>query len=155
MFRIVFTTLAFISASFQIFVSKTPPEEAFLFNFILFNIGLWGTATFIRDYFSFGKRSAKLKRQSRGLLQKAVVFFNLFLGILGIFCIWFRGDFWLITVIIFSIFMFSNGCYKLRHLEEIAINKSRPSYYIDFIVSFNMLFPPALIALLVAYKLGM
>ena len=155
MLRIVFTSLAFLNASFQIIVRKTPPEEAFLFNFILFNIGLWGIATFIRDYFSFVKREGKIRRQSRRLLQKAVVFFNLFLGILGILCIWVRGDFWLITVIIFSIFIFSHGCYEIKHLEEIVANKNWSLNYTIFVVNFNLLFPSALIVLLVVFKLGM
>ena len=93
--------------------------------------------------------------QLRGLFQKAAPFFNLFWGILGILCIWFRGDFWSATVVISSVFMFSYGCYEFRHVEEIAINENRPTYYIDFIVSFDLLFPFALIILLVVYRMGM
>ena len=155
MLRVLFTTLAFIGATFQIFMTKTLPEEAFLFNFIIFNIGLWGIAEFIKDYFSFGKRETNLGRQPRSLLHTVAVFFNLFRGILGILCIWFRGDFWSATVIISSLFIFSYGCHEFRHVKEIVTNENRPTYYSDFIVSFDLLFPPALITLLVVYKQGM
>lgn len=155
MLRIVFTALAFLVASFQIVVCKSPSEEAFLFNFIIFNIGLWGIASFISDYFRIDKREVKIRQQPRNVLHKGAAFFKLFLGILGILCIWFKGNFWLITVIITSVFMFGYGYYKFRHLEEIAVNKNKLHYYTDFIVSFDLLFPPALIALLVVYKMRM
>lgn len=155
MSRVAFTTLAFIGALFQIFVTKAPPLEAFLFNLILFNIGLWGIFAFIGDYFRFDKGTVKIVWQPGGLFQKLFAFSNLFRGILGILCIWFRGDFWSVTVIISSIFIFVYGCYELAHVKEVAVNDSQPSYYTDFVVSFDLLFPIALIGLLVVYRMGM
>lgn len=153
MFRVVFTTLAFIGALFQIFVTKAPPVEAFLFNFILFNIGFWGIFEFMRHYFRFDKGAAKIGWQPGGLFQKVVAFFNLFRGILGILCIWFREDFWTVTVIISSVFIFGYGCYRLGHIKEMVVNENEPPYYTDFVLSFDLLFPVALIALLVVYKM--
>ena len=150
MSRVVFALLAFIGAFFQIFVTKNPPLEAFLFNFIIFIIGFWGIFEFMRHWFE-----SDIGWQPIGFSQKVIVFFNLLRGILGILCIWFRGDFWSITVVISSIFIFGYGCYEFRHIEERAINKNRPTYYTDFIVSFDLLFPFALITLLIMYKMGM
>lgn len=42
MLRVVFTTLAFLGAFFQMIVSKTPQEQSFLFTFTLFNLDYKG-----------------------------------------------------------------------------------------------------------------
>ena len=150
MIRIISAIVAFIGAAFQIFTSKTPPEEAFLFNFIVFIIGFWGISAFIAYCFK-----PDVGWQPKVLFRKVVAFFNLFRGILGILCIWFSGDFWTITVVVSSIFIFSYGCYEFKHVEEIGSSENKPTYYTDFIVSFDLFFPLALIVLLVVYKIGM
>lgn len=150
MSRIVFTLLALIGALFQIFVTKTPPEEAFLFNFIVFNIGFWGIFAFTTQYIR-----SDVAWQQKGLFQKMALFLNLFRGILGILCIWFGGIFWSVTVIISAVFIFVYGCYELKHMEELEKFKNKPYYHTDFVISFDLFFPLALIGLLVAHRIGM
>ncbi|UCC95872.1 MAG: hypothetical protein JSW40_03765 [Candidatus Omnitrophota bacterium] len=155
MSRIIFSTFAFIGAIFQIFVIKTPPLEAFLFNLIIFTVGFWGIFVFIGDCFRFDGNVIKIGWQPGNLFQKIVAFFNLLRGILGILCIWFRGNFWSVTVIISSVFIFSYGCYELRHIEKMPVTKNGPSYYTEFVLNFDLGLPLVLVSLLVLYKIGM
>ena len=153
--RVFFTTLAFIGALFQILITKAPPEKAFLFNFILFNIGFGGIFAFMEHYYRFNKGAAKICWQPGEFFRKPIPFFNLFLGILGILCIWFRKDFWTVTVIISSVFIFGHGCYELGKVQETVVNGNKPFYYTKFVLSFDLFFPVALIALLVVDRTGM
>ena len=154
MFRVVFTTLAFIGALFKIFVIKAPPAEAFLFNLILFNIGFWGTFAFLEHYFRFNKAMAEAIWQPTGIFKNTVIFLNLLRGIFGILCIWFRGNFWWVTVLISSVFLFSYGCYELKHVEEMVVKDSEPSNYTDCVLSFDLIFPVAFIILMAVYKMA-
>ena len=83
-----------------------------------------------------------------------IAFFSLFLGILGVLCIWFRGDFWSLVIIIGAVFIFGYGCYEFKHMEEEVVSENVPSYHTDFVISFNLLFPFAVVALLISYKMG-
>jgi hypothetical protein len=59
------------------------------------------------------------------------------MGIAGVLCIWFRGDFWLAVVIIRSMFLLGAG---FIHIKELVINKNRnignagSVLYMDFIM---------------------
>ncbi|MBD3264619.1 MAG: hypothetical protein GF375_05925 [Candidatus Omnitrophica bacterium] len=82
------------------------------------------------------------------------VFLNIGRSILGILIIWFGNDLWHLVVLVLSVFTFAYGCYELKDIEQIETFKNKPDYYLDFTVSFDLLFPIALIALLVAYRGG-
>ena len=155
MSRVIFTILAFIGALFKIFVNKIPPAEAFLFNFILFNIGFWGIFAFLEHCFRLNKVTAEAIWQPTGLFQNTVAFLNLLRGILGILCIRFRGNFWWVTVIISSVFLLSCAYYEMRHVEEMLVSENEPYCYTEFVLNFDLFFPIALVGLLVVYKMGM
>jgi len=155
MSRVIFTLLAFIGALFQIFVTKAPPLEAFLFNFIIFGIGFWGIFAFLEHYFRFNSGKVEVIQRPENLFQNTVAFFNLFRGILGIMCIWFKGYFWSVTVVISSVFLLSHAFYEMKHLEQIVVNKDDRFDIVELIINFDLFFPIALVTLLVVYKMGM
>ena len=81
-------------------------------------------------------------------------YLNIIRATLGILCIWIGGLFCDLTVVILSVFSFAYGCYELKHIEELETFKNKPYYYTDFVVSFDLLFPAALIVLLIVHKFG-
>lgn len=86
--------------------------------------------------------------------MQRTIFLNITRSILGILLVWFGSDFWHLVVLVSSVFTFAYGCYELRHIEEIEAFRNKPDYYLDFTVGFDLLFPIALIVLLVAYRGG-
>ena len=155
MSRVVFALLAFIGGSFQIFLTASPPLEAFLFNFIIFGIGFWGIFAFLGHYFRFNSGKVEVVQQSGNLFRNAISFFNLFRGILGILCIWFKGHFWSVTVVISSVFLLSYAFYEMKPLEEIVVNKDDQFDLAELVINFDLFFPITLVILLVVYKMGM
>ena len=153
MSRVVFTLLAFIGASFQIFAIRKAPVEAFLFNFIIFGIGFWGISDFLKHYFRFNNGKIEVIQNPGNIFQNAIAFCNLFRGILGILCIWFKGHFWSVTVVISSVFLLGYVFYKIRYLEQTVVNKDDQFDSAELIINFDFFFPIALITLLVLHKM--
>jgi len=83
-----------------------------------------------------------------------IIYINIIRSILGIFCAWFGGVFLSLIVVVLSVSAFAYGCYELKYVEEIEAFKNKPYYYTDFVVSFDLLFPIALIALWVVRRMG-
>jgi len=82
-------------------------------------------------------------------------YINIIRSFIGFLCLWSGGTLADLFVLILSIFSFTYGCYELKHIDELRIFKNQPFCYSDFVVSFDLLFPIALMALLVVRKMGM
>ena len=149
MYRIIFATLALLAALFRIFTARTPPIEAFLYYLIVFYIGLGGIFDFAGRCF----KPDRLERQWRNLYG-IFTLLSLLQGGLGVLCIWFGDGFRVATVVISSISIFSYGCWRLGHLGEIFSTEERPAYHTNFVLSFDLLVPIALIILLIANEIG-
>ena len=73
---------------------------------------------------------------------------NLAVGILGILCYWMRGNFWIATVIGFSVWWLGDAVVHIRSIvvdANYAPNNAGVTFYLDILV------PVFLIALLVYY----
>jgi hypothetical protein len=73
---------------------------------------------------------------------------NLTIGTLGILCYWMRGNFWIATVIAFSVQWLGSGVVHIRSIvieANYAPNNAGLTFYLD------ILMPVMLIALLVYY----
>jgi hypothetical protein len=83
--------------------------------------------------------------------QSEVAVENLTVGILGILCYWLRGNFWVATVIGFSVWWLGDAVVHIREIvvaENYAPNNAGVTFYLAIV------FPVILIALLVYYLYG-
>jgi hypothetical protein len=82
--------------------------------------------------------------------QQEVAFANLAFGVLGILCIWIRGNFWTATVIGVSIFLLGDA---IGHISNILVTGNYATGNAGTVLVLDILVPLLLIGLLVAYKI--
>ena len=82
--------------------------------------------------------------------QQEVAFANLAFGVLGILCIWIRGNFWTATVIGVSIFLLGDA---IGHISNILVTGNYATGNAGAVLVLDILVPLLLIGLLVAYKI--
>jgi len=83
-----------------------------------------------------------------------IFYLNIIRTILGILCVWVGGLFCNLVVVILSLSSFAYGFYELKRTKELKTFNNKPFYYTDFVVSFDLLFPVALIVLFFVHKYG-
>jgi len=107
---------------FLIHVYKTPHEqrtqcrliELFLLYQIVFSLGITSLVAFVGLTF-LDAYIAQFTDWPSCPFEQQLANVNLGYGILGILCIWFRGYFWVATVIGFSIWIVGDGIHHLYH----------------------------------------
>ncbi|EKQ53919.1 MAG: hypothetical protein B655_1085 [Methanobacterium sp. Maddingley MBC34] len=82
--------------------------------------------------------------------QQEVAFANLAFGVLGILCIWIRGNFWTATVIGVSIFLLGDA---MGHISNLFVTGNYASGNAGAVLVLDILVPLLLIGLLVAYRI--
>lgn len=73
---------------------------------------------------------------------------NLAFGVLGIMCIWFRGNFWLATIVGLSIWLLGDA---LGHILDMLINKNYAPGNVGVPLYTDIIVPVLLLALLWVY----
>ncbi|MDP8214146.1 MAG: hypothetical protein RAO92_08440 [Candidatus Euphemobacter frigidus] len=106
---------------------------------IAFAVGHLFKADYIAEYIGWKKGSP---------FQFEVGIANLAIGVLGIMCTWFSGVFWLATVVAASVWYW--GCI-VGHIRDMVRNKNFKPGSAGFVFYFGLLFPIALIVMLVSY----
>ncbi len=91
--------------------------EIYLLYFIIFCIGISGLAGAYFHTFLAAQTAEKIGWAPGSPFQFEVAMANLAVGVAGVLCIWFRGYFWLATVIIASIFIYGAA---YGHFVQIA-----------------------------------
>lgn len=150
MHYIILTAIWVVVSVLQIIIAKTPVAETLLVNFLVINVGISGLYAFMGHAFSSKKVAEYIGWPSGNPFQLEVSVTNLSFGILGVLCIWFRDNFWIATVIGFSVFAFGAA---YVHIRDIMKNNNRspgnagPPLYSD------ILKPVVLVVLLIVYLL--
>ena len=144
--------LTVLVAAFQILILGRFVVEALLLSFLVVYKGLGGVWVFLGHFFS-SDRVAEFIGWPRGNpFQKEVAFTNLSIGLLGLLCFWFRGDFWTATAVGSSIFSFGAAYVHIHDMHEnknYAPGNTGPVLYVS-----DILVPTAILILLVVYSLG-
>ena len=150
MHYIILTVIWVVVSVLQITIATTPIVETLLVNFLVINVGISGLYAFMGHAFSSKKVAEYIGWSSGNPFQFEVAVTNLSFGILGVLCIWFRDNFWIATVIGFSVFALGAA---YVHIRDIIKNKNHspgnagPPLYSD------ILKPIFLVGLLIAYLL--
>lgn len=109
-----------LATCIHVWIGNTPFLETLLFYMLVIQIGVFGLFTGMGHLFNT-EMVAKYIGWESNLFQKEVGYADLSLGVLGLMCIWFHGEFRLAVAIAASIFWMGAG---LVHIEDIRKNNN-------------------------------
>lgn len=136
MYTIYLAILALLVAAVHIFLKHAPVMETILLWLLVIKIGLGGLWAFFGHYFKSDDVAAYIGWPAGNLFQKEVAFTNLALATCGLLSFFFRGEFWLATIIFATIFLI--GAFTV-HLEDMRRGNKKagnagPVFFADIIV---------------------
>jgi hypothetical protein len=142
--------LALVIGAVHLYRDKQPRTNArvaeiFLLWLLVICVGVASVLTFIADAFFADRMAASLGFPAGNPFQTLVAVANLSIGVLGILCYWIRGNFWVATVIGFSIWWLGAGAV---HIREILVSANYAPNNAGATPYMNILVPIVLIALL-------
>ena len=128
--------------------TKGGVAEIFLQWFLVISVGLVSVVFFISHTVFADTTAASIGWPAGNPFQYEVAVANLTIGTLGILCYWIRANFWVATVIAFSVQWLGAAVVHIREIvvaANYAPNNAGVTFYLD------ILMPVILIALLVYY----
>ena len=153
MFQVVFVALAVIAAS--IHLASSPRRRSsgaaiagtYLVYLLVIYVGLMGLLTAYAHVFRPIQTSASIG-WSTSPYEYEVGMADLTVGVLGVLCVWLRGNFWLATAIANAVWLLGDA---VGHLRQIVVqnNHAANNSGIFLAVEFTM---PVLILILTMYE---
>jgi hypothetical protein len=148
-----FLVLGLVVGAVHVYLDKQPRTrgrvaEIFLLWLLVVTVGLVSVVFFIAHTVFAESTAAGIGWPAGNPFQSEVAVANLTIGTLGILCYWIRGNFWIATVIAFSVQWLGSGVVHIRSIvveANYAPNNAGLTFYLD------ILMPVLLIALLVYY----
>ena len=141
MFQLFFVILALLGASIHLALSRTRRSsrqaiaETYLLYLLVIYVGVMGVVTFIFHVFFPVWTSASIG-WSTSPYEYEVGMADLTIGLLGILCLWFRGNFWLATAIANAVWLLGDAVGHVRQMIEQsnhAMNNSGLFLYLEFV----------------------
>ncbi len=150
---LVFLVLGLLVGAVHVYLVKQPRTkgrvaEIFLQWFLVITVGVLSVFFFISHTIFADTTAASIGWPAGNPFQSEVAVANLTIGTLGILCYWIRGNFWVATVIAFSVQWLGAAVVHIRDIvvaANYAPNNAGMTLYLD------ILMPMILIALLVYY----
>jgi hypothetical protein len=147
--------LGLVVGAVHLYLDKQPRTkgrvaEIFLLWLLVISVGLASISGFIAHTVFADTTAASIGWPAGNPFQSEVAVANLAVGILGILCYWMRGNFWIASVIGFSIWWLGDAVVHIRSIvveANYAPNNAGVTFYLDILV------PVILIVLLVYYLL--
>jgi hypothetical protein len=142
MFQVIFVVLAVIAASIHLAFSPGRRKSAaairgtYLLYLLFFYVGLMGILTAYAHVFRPVQTSASIG-WSTSPYEYEVGMADLTVGVLGILCLWLRGNFWLATAIANAVWLLGDA---VGHLRQIVLsnNHAANNSGVFLIVEFTM-----------------
>ena len=153
MVSLVFLILGLVVGAVNVYLDKQPRTrgrvaQIFLLWFLVITVGVTGVFAFIGHTVFADATAHSIGWPAGNPFQSEVAVANLSVGVLGILCYWMRGNFWIATVIGFSVWWLGDAVVHIRSIvvdANYAPDNAGVTFYLD------MLVPVLLIALLVYY----
>jgi hypothetical protein len=125
MFQLVFVLLALAGASIHIAFSpgrrtRGAAVETYLLYFFVVYVGLTGLLAAYAHVFRPVETSASIGWQTSPY-EYEVGMADLAVGVLGVLCRWFRGNFWLATAIANAVWLLGDA---IGHIREVVLAKN-------------------------------
>jgi hypothetical protein len=126
MFQVIFAVLAVVAASVHLAISSQSRGTAatiartYLLYLLFVYVGLMGVLTAYAHVFRPVETSASIG-WSTSPYEYEVGMVDLTVGVLGILCVWFRGNFWLATAVANSVWLLGDA---VGHMRQMVINNN-------------------------------
>jgi uncharacterized membrane protein len=126
MFQVVFIALSVLAASIHLAVSpasrstKAAIARTYLLYLLFIYVGLMGLLTAYGHVFRPIQTSASIG-WSTSPYEYEVGMADLTTGVLGILCLWLRGNFWLATAIANAVWLLGDA---IGHIRQITLNNN-------------------------------
>ena len=153
MLSLFFLVLGLVVGAVHVYLDKQPRTkgrvvEIFLLWFLVITVGILSVFFFISHTVFAATTAATIGWPAGNPFQSEVAVANLTIATLGILCYWIRGNFWVATVIAFSVQWLGAAVVHIRDVvvaANYAPNNAGMTLYLD------ILMPMILIGLLVYY----
>jgi hypothetical protein len=150
---LVFLVLGVVVGGVHLFLDKQPRTKARVAQVLLLwqlviSVGVLSILFFIGHTVFADASAAAIGWSAGSPFQYEVALANLHIGVMGILCYWIRGNFWLATVIAFSIQWVGSG---VVHIREIVVSANYAPNNAGLTFYLVILMPVFVIALLVYY----
>jgi hypothetical protein len=126
MFQLVFVILSVLAASLHLVVSpasrsaKAAIARTYLLYLLFIYVGLMGLLTAYGHVFRPIQTSASIG-WSTSPYEYEVGMADLTVGVLGVLCLWLRGNFWLATAIANAVWLLGDA---VGHIRQITLNNN-------------------------------
>jgi hypothetical protein len=152
MFQVIFAVLALAAASIHLAVSphsrssKAAIVRTFLLYLLFIYVGFMGLLTAYAHVFRPLQTSASIG-WSTSPYEYEVGMADLTIGVLGVLCLWIRGNFWLATAIANAVWLLGDA---IGHLRQLVLNNNHAANNSGIFLIVEIL-TPLLILLLALY----
>ena len=154
MVSLFFLVLGLVVGAVHLYLDKQPRTkgrvaEIFLLWLLVIPVGIGGVFNFIGHTVFADATAASIGWPAGNPFQSEVAVANLSVGVLGILCYWMRGNFWVASVIGFSIWYLGDAVVHIRSIvveANYAPNNAGVTFYLDILI------PVILIALLAYHR---
>ena len=154
MLSLVFLILGLVVGAIHLYIDKQPRTkgrvaEIFLLWMLVITVGVLGVLFFISHTLLAKTTAQSIGWPAGNPFQSEVAVANLTIATLGILCYWMRENFWVATVIAFSVQWLGAAVVHIREIlvaADYAPNNAGMTLYMDVLI------PVILIALLVYYE---
>ncbi|MGB8310301.1 MAG: DUF6790 family protein [Halobacteriota archaeon] len=149
----LYIPISIIVAIVYLLIDKEPRTRhrvigVFLLSFLVISIGISSLIGFVGHIFFADQIAANIGWAAGSPFQREVGFANLVIGILGITCIWLRGNYWIATVIATTIFLWGAA---YGHIMDIIVHGNYAPGNAGGVLYDDILVPLITIVLLAAY----
>ena len=120
----------------------------FLLSFLVISVGITSLIGFVGHVFFADSVATSIGWAAGSPFQQEVGFANLAIGILGITCIWLRGNYWIATVVAATIFLWGAA---YGHIMDIVVHGNYAAGNAGGALYNDILVPLILIILLAAF----
>jgi hypothetical protein len=149
----LYIPISIIVAIVYLLIDKAPRTthrviEVFLLSFLVISIGFSSLIGFISHVFFADQTAALIGWAAGSPFQREIGFANLAIGVLGITCIWLRGNYWVATVVATTIFLWGAA---YGHIVDIMVNGNYAPGNAGGVLYNDILVPLITIILLAAY----
>jgi hypothetical protein len=150
---LIFLVLGLVVGTVHVYLDKQPRTkgrvaEILVLWFLVISVGLLSILFFISHTVFAATTAASIGWPAGNPFQSEVAVANLTIGTLGILCYWIRGNFWVATVIAFSVQWLGAA---VVHIKDIVVAANYAPNNAGMTLYMDILMPVILMALLVYY----